>query len=51
MLTLCEKRVCKSTHGNDVNFDGGYGEDSDFGMSLSKIGVIVLANPLRLIYT
>lgn len=31
--------------GNDVNFDGGYGEDSDFGMSLSKIGVIVLANP------
>lgn len=31
--------------GNDVNFDGGYGEDSDFGMSLSKIGVIVLHNP------
>jgi glycosyltransferase involved in cell wall biosynthesis len=31
--------------GNDVNFDGGYGEDSDFGMSLSKIGIIVLANP------
>ena len=31
--------------GNDINFDGGYGEDSDFGMSLSKIGVVVLANP------
>jgi glycosyltransferase involved in cell wall biosynthesis len=31
--------------GNDINFDGGYGEDSDFGMSLSKIGVTVLANP------
>lgn len=31
--------------GNDVNFDGGYGEDGDFGMSLSKIGVTVLANP------
>lgn len=31
--------------GNDVNFDGGYGEDSDFGMSLSKIGVTVLSNP------
>jgi glycosyltransferase involved in cell wall biosynthesis len=31
--------------GNDVNFDGGYGEDNDFGMSLSKIGVTVLANP------
>lgn len=31
--------------GNDVNFDGGYGEDSDFGMSLAKIGVVVLHNP------
>lgn len=31
--------------GNDVNFDGGYGEDSDFGLSLSKIGVTVLFNP------
>lgn len=31
--------------GNDVNFDGGYGEDSDFGISLTKIGVIVLNNP------
>ncbi len=31
--------------GNDVNFDGGYGEDNDFGFSLSKIGVVVLQNP------
>lgn len=31
--------------GNDVNFDGGYGEDNDFGMSLAKIGVIVMQNP------
>lgn len=31
--------------GNDVNFDGGYGEDSDFGLSLLKSGVIVLFNP------
>jgi len=31
--------------GNDINFDGGYGEDSDFGMSLTKIGVTVLHNP------
>ncbi len=31
--------------GNDVNFDGGYGEDSDFGMALTKIGVTVLYNP------
>lgn len=31
--------------GNDINFDGGYGEDNDFGISLAKIGVIVLQNP------
>lgn len=42
----CVKReLVNKLVGNDVNFDGGYGEDSDFGMSLSKIGVIVLANP------
>ncbi|MEA9413089.1 glycosyltransferase family A protein [Flavobacterium sp. PL02] len=31
--------------GNDINFDGGYGEDSDFGMSLIKLGQIVVHNP------
>jgi glycosyltransferase involved in cell wall biosynthesis len=31
--------------GNDINYDGGYGEDSDFGISLTKIGVAVLNNP------
>lgn len=31
--------------GNDINFDGGYGEDSDFGMSLTKIGVAIISNP------
>ena len=31
--------------GNDINFDGGYGEDNDFGLSLTKIGVVVLQNP------
>jgi glycosyltransferase involved in cell wall biosynthesis len=31
--------------GNDVNYDGGYGEDGDFGMSLVKNGVIVMHNP------
>ena len=42
----CVKReFVKQLVGNDVNFDGGYGEDSDFGMSLSKIGVTVLHNP------
>lgn len=42
----CVKRTfVNQLVGNDVNFDGGYGEDSDFGLSLSKHGVIVLANP------
>lgn len=42
----CVKReYVQQLVGNDVNFDGGYGEDSDFGMSLSKIGVTVLHNP------
>lgn len=31
--------------GNDINYDGGYGEDGDFGLSLLKIGVTVLNNP------
>jgi glycosyltransferase involved in cell wall biosynthesis len=31
--------------GNDINYDGGYGEDSDFGISLTKIGATVLFNP------
>jgi glycosyltransferase involved in cell wall biosynthesis len=31
--------------GNDINYDGGYGEDNDFGMSLFKHGVVVLHNP------
>jgi glycosyltransferase involved in cell wall biosynthesis len=31
--------------GNDINFDGGYGEDNDFGLSLTKSGVVVLQNP------
>jgi glycosyltransferase involved in cell wall biosynthesis len=31
--------------GNDINFDGGYGEDSDFGIGLTKLGATVLSNP------
>ncbi|MDO5970551.1 glycosyltransferase family 2 protein [Flavivirga aquimarina] len=42
----CVKReYIEVLKGNDVNYDGGYGEDSDFGISLSKIGVVVLHNP------
>ena len=46
----CVKRdYVKQLIGNDINFDGGYGEDSDFGISLSKIGVTVLHNPFSVI--
>lgn len=31
--------------GNDINYDGGYGEDGDFGLSLIKLGIPVLHNP------
>ena len=31
--------------GNDINYDGGYGEDGDFGLSIAKLGVTVLHNP------
>ncbi|MGM1056414.1 MAG: glycosyltransferase family 2 protein [Bacteroidota bacterium] len=31
--------------GNDINFDGGYGEDSDFGFSIFHAGAVVLFNP------
>lgn len=42
----CVKReYVEKLVGNDVNFDGGYGEDGDFGLSLAKIGVIVMFNP------
>lgn len=38
-------RVVKKIVGNDINYDGGYGEDSDFGLSITKLGVTVLHNP------
>jgi len=31
--------------GNDINYDGGYGEDNDFGLSLVKAGVMMMQNP------
>lgn len=40
-----EARHVRALIGNDVNFDGGYGEDSDFGMMLARSGVVVMFNP------
>lgn len=40
-----KKEFVNQLVGNDINYDGGYGEDGDFGMSLTKIGVVVLHNP------
>ncbi|PKG51702.1 MULTISPECIES: glycosyltransferase family 2 protein [Olleya] len=39
------KRVVDTLIGNDINYDGGYGEDSDFGLAITKLGVTVLHNP------
>ena len=42
----CVKRaLVEKLIGNDVNFDGGYGEDSDFGFSLLEEGHVVMHNP------
>lgn len=42
----CVKREClDELVGNDINFDGGYGEDSDFGLRLLQAGAILLHNP------
>lgn len=40
-----EARYVRTLIGNDINFDGGYGEDSDFGMMLVRSGAILLFNP------
>lgn len=39
------KRVVNILVGNDINYDGGYGEDADFGLEITKLGVTVLQNP------
>jgi glycosyltransferase involved in cell wall biosynthesis len=39
------RKVLQLVPGNDVNYDGGYGEDSDFGLSLVKKGYLLLHNP------
>ncbi|MFK5983535.1 MAG: glycosyltransferase family 2 protein [Flavobacteriaceae bacterium] len=40
-----KKEYVDALVGNDINYDGGYGEDSDFGISLTKRGITVLHNP------
>ena len=42
----CVKRtVVEKLVGNDVNFDGGYGEDADFGLRILMLGEVLLHNP------
>lgn len=42
----CVKREwVTKTIGNDINFDGGYGEDSDYCLSMLEQGAVVLYNP------
>jgi len=40
-----KKEYVDRLEGNDINYDGGYGEDGDFGLALLKLGVGVLHNP------
>ena len=40
-----KKEYVDALVGNDVNYDGGYGEDIDYGFDLLRLGVIVLQNP------
>ncbi len=35
--------------GNDLNYEGGYGEDNDFGLMLIKSGTLLLHNPHALL--
>jgi len=42
----CVKRtLVNELIGNDVNFDGGYGEDADFGLRIIKKGEVLIHNP------
>lgn len=43
--TCVKSEYVRKLIGNDVNFDGGYGEDTDFGLSLAKLGVVLISNP------
>lgn len=43
--SIVKKEWVEKIKGNDINFDGGYGEDSDVGLSLLKNGAAVLFNP------
>jgi glycosyltransferase involved in cell wall biosynthesis len=40
-----KKSLVDTLIGNDINFDGGYGEDSDFGFRILKLGKVLLHNP------
>ncbi|OBX21494.1 glycosyl transferase family 2 [Gelidibacter algens] len=40
-----KKEMVDRLKGNDINFDGGYGEDSDYGLRILKAGGVLLHNP------
>ena len=43
--SIVKRSLVKELIGNDINFDGGYGEDSDFGLRILKMGSVLLHNP------
>jgi glycosyltransferase involved in cell wall biosynthesis len=43
--SIVTKGLVHQLIGNDINFDGGYGEDADFGLRILKLGEVLLHNP------
>jgi hypothetical protein len=43
--SIVARDLVKQLVGNDINFDGGYGEDTDVGLRILKSGEVLLHNP------
>lgn len=43
--SVVKRELVEHIQGNDINFDGGYGEDSDYGLRILKAGEVLLFNP------
>jgi glycosyltransferase involved in cell wall biosynthesis len=43
--SIVKRSLVEELIGNDINFDGGYGEDSDFGLRILNSGNVLMYNP------
>ena len=48
--SIVKRSLVKELIGNDINFDGGYGEDSDFGLRILNSGNVLMYNPFSPIH-